>query len=96
MTERALIYKEREKIKQIIIDRLKKGPTYRKDLHLLCCQKLGRSTTPSLKPYRICEDMQASQFDVPLRELLESGLVRKVGNIRTKGNFMYYELVQKK
>jgi chromosome segregation and condensation protein ScpB len=40
--------------------------------------------------------MQDSQFDVPLRELLESGLVRKVGNIRTKGNFMYYELVQKK
>ena len=93
MTERALIYKEREKIKQIIIDRLKKGPTYRKDLHLLCCQKLGRSTTPSLKPYRICEDMQDSQFDIPLTELLETGLIRKRGSMGKPGNFMYYEIV---
>jgi hypothetical protein len=95
MTEKALIHQEREKIKKIILERLKEGPTYRKDLHLLCCQKLGKSTKPSLNPSRIYGDMQDSQFDIPLRELLQSGLVRKVGNICRKGNFMYYKLVQK-
>jgi hypothetical protein len=96
MTEKPLIHKEREKTKQIILERLKKEPAYRKKLHLLCCRKLGKSTTASKKPSRICADMQDSQFDIPLRELLETGLIRKKGSMGKPGNFMYYELVQKK
>ena len=95
MTEKVIIHQEREKIKQIILDRLKKGPAYRKELHLLCCEKLGKSTMPSQKPSRICEDMQDSQFDIPLTELLETGLIRKRGSMGKPGNFMYYEIVQK-
>ena len=96
MTEKVLIYQEREKIRQIILERLKKEPAYRKELHLFCCQKLGKSIAPSKKPSRICEDMQDSQFDLPLKELLELGLIRKKGNMGKLGNYMYYELVQRK
>ena len=42
------IQEERERVKQIIIDRLSKGSTYRKDLHLECCRQLGKSTSHSL------------------------------------------------
>lgn len=87
---------ERERIKQIIIDRLRKGSTYRKDLHLECCRQLGKSTKPSLTPSRICEDMPDSQFDIPLRELVKSGIIRKIGNLRKKGHFMFYELTETK
>lgn len=55
---------EREMIKQLIIRRLRKGSTYRKDLHLECCRQLGKSTRPSLKPSRICEGMPDSQFSL--------------------------------
>ena len=88
------IEQERERIKQIIISRLKKGATYRKDIHLECCKQLGKSTKPSLKPSRICEDMPDSQFDIPLKELEKSRIIRKIGNMRNKGNFMFYELVE--
>jgi hypothetical protein len=95
MTEKALIHQEREQVKQIILERLKKGRVYRKQLHIECCQKLGKSSKSSIQPSRICEDMQDSQFDIPLRELLKLSLIKKVGNEGRKGNFMFYELVQK-
>jgi len=90
------IKQERERIKQIIIDILSKGPTYRKDLHLGCCRQLGKSTKPSLEPSRICKDMPDNRFDVPLKELEKSGIIRKIGNPTRKGHFMFYELVETK
>ena len=90
------VKKERERIKQIIIGRLRKGPTYRKDLHLECCRQLGKSASSSLKPSRMCEDMPDSQFDFPLKELEELEVIRKIGNLKQKGNFMFYELMESK
>lgn len=85
------ITEERKRVKEIILKRLSKGATYRKDLHLECCRKLGKSPKPSLKPSRICGDMPDSTFDVPLRELFDSGIVKKT----RKGRFVFYKLVEK-
>jgi len=96
MPQNSLIHQEREKIKQIILERLRKGPAYRIELHRLCCQKLGKSTKSSFVPSRVCADMPDSHFDTPLKELLMSGLIKKIGNIAGKGNFTYYQLTEKK
>lgn len=85
---------EIEKNKKFIIERLKNGPTYRKDLHLECCKKLGKSLIPSTKPSRICEDMPDNHFDRAIEELLDSKTVKKMGNLKGKGNFMFYGLVE--
>lgn len=90
MSERSQRQRERERIKQIILDRLRRGATYRKDLHLECCRKLGKSIKPSLKPSRICEDMPDSTFDIPLKELFDSGIVKKT----RKGRFVFYKLTE--
>lgn len=92
MSQRNQRQQERERVKQIVRNRLSIGTTYRKDLHLECCRKLGKSLTPSRKPSRICEDMPDSTFDVPLKELYDSGIIKKI----RKGKCVYYELVEEK
>jgi DNA-binding transcriptional ArsR family regulator len=90
MSERREKQNERERVKEIILDRLSMGPTFRKDLHLECCRKLDKNIKPSLKPSRICEDMPDSRFDTPLKELFNSGTIRK----ERKGRYVFYSLVE--
>jgi hypothetical protein len=83
------IAENREKIRRFILEFLKAGSMYRKELHVACCRKLGKSDEPSSKPSRICKDMPDSWFDVPLKEMLESKTLRK----ERRGRYVYYHLV---
>ena len=70
------------------------GPACRIHLHRECCRELDYSLEPKFNQkgqrVRICKDVTDSTFDIPLKELFNSGIINKTRTSR----FVFYKLTE--